>query len=400
MARRPWTGAVALSLGLAVVVGCVPTSQLAPTPVTTPSSGPSARPSAPAQPSRSPSPSPRETPAATPALERLEGAWLLRIDDSVNGAKALGRQLLLDITPGCVAGACSATLEVFDPDGGARIGDGDARFATGKGYAIDATSSPLGTCPVSGSARRPFELELAFVKTPLEGTASTRQALTGTLTIRGAASRTGCLPDGVYPVSGLTTVVAMIRPTPRPDPAFALVALPKLTVKIRFVTSIRYYGIGGRNPGEIAQSIRDNGPPGDHPAFSGHQDIMATTTPDYTKLGVAQTFSGGTCKVTAVTGKATYKVTLPRLTSPSKLPKVLLAWWKVWVEHTRWHEEQHILISQRWIGTLKKRVVGQACSKATSIIAKWTRDMYAAQLAFDRKDSGWQPPAYTGPWNW
>jgi predicted secreted Zn-dependent protease len=178
------------------------------------------------------------------------------------------------------------------------------------------------------------------------------------------------------------------------------VVLPKLAVKIRYADSIRYYGIRGRNPDQIADSIRANGPPGDHPAFPGHQDIMATTTPDYSPLRFRQRIADGSCRVTAVTGKAAYRVQLPRMIAPSRLPAGLLTWWTAMLEHTRWHEEQHILISQRWISTLKKRIVGKPCSQANRIIARWTRDLSAAQLAFDRTDANWRAPVYRGPWTW
>jgi predicted secreted Zn-dependent protease len=171
-------------------------------------------------------------------------------------------------------------------------------------------------------------------------------------------------------------------------------------VAIRYADSIRYYGIRGRNPEQIVDSIRAHGPPGDHPAFPGHQDIMASTTPDYTGLVFLQRIADAACRVSAVTGKATYRVLLPRMIGPSKLPAALLTWWKAMLEHTRWHEEQHILISQRWISTLKKRIVGKPCGDANRIIARWTRDLGAAQLAFDRKDTTWAAPAYRGPWTW
>jgi len=254
----------------------------------------------------------------------------------------------------------------------------------------------LTTCMPS-SAAAPTPVPVPSPSTTPTARGSSSPALTSTPP---PTSDPRATTPAIPPPSATVRPSPTVRPTPRPDPASALVALPKLSVKIRYADSIRYYSIRGRNPDQIVESIRANGPPGDHPAFPGHQDIMATTTPDYAGLVFLQRIGDDACRISAVTGKATYRVQLPRMIGPSKLPAALLTWWKAMLEHTRWHEEQHILISQRWISTLKKRIVGKPCGDANRIIARWTNDLSAAQLAFDRKDTSWAAPVYRGPWTW
>jgi predicted secreted Zn-dependent protease len=185
------------------------------------------------------------------------------------------------------------------------------------------------------------------------------------------------------------------RPTATPDP---FVALPKLSVTI-WHASIRYFAISGKNPNQLEASDQRNIPrsaEGDKVA-----NPFAYTEPNFDALQPSYVFDSyaGSCTMIGLTGKATYQVTMPRWTSPSRVLPQMLTWWKGVLGHVRWHEEQHVRIFEKWIPTLAKRLVGHACSSGQSIINRWTSDVTAAQSDFDYKERTWSLKfPYTGLW--
>ena len=193
-------------------------------------------------------------------------------------------------------------------------------------------------------------------------------------------------------------------PVPEFDPVAAakLVELPKLTVDIDGVDSVEYYPIQGTNPDELDQSMRDDGPAGDHPAFEGYQDIAAEVIPNFDSL--EPTFSvdrvTGSCRVTGLTGTATYRAVMPQWVAPDRVPAGLLAWWEEVLEHIRWHEEQHVRLNEASIERLRSGLDGQPCPRVDAITTRWANDLNEAHLDFDRDDDAWLPPLYPGPWEW
>jgi predicted secreted Zn-dependent protease len=190
------------------------------------------------------------------------------------------------------------------------------------------------------------------------------------------------------------------RAAPKATPAPArLIQLPKLSIKVWRAT-VRYYGISGKDPNKLIASAERN-IPGDGEG-DRHADAMAYVEANMDELEptyVANAY--GSCVMTGVTGKVTYRVTAPRWTKPSRVHPALLRWWKDVLEHIRWHEEQHVRIFERWIDKLDVRLSGQPCSKGQSIINRWTGDVVNAQKAFDAKERDWgKAYPYKGPWDW
>jgi predicted secreted Zn-dependent protease len=218
------------------------------------------------------------------------------------------------------------------------------------------------------------------------------------------SSEAGATP-GTSPAAGSPSDPspgATTRTAPGTSPPTGFVALPELTVEIRGVDSIDYYAITGRNPGELNDSMKDDGPAGDHPAFEGYQDIAAQVEPDFTSL--VPTFSvdrvTGSCRVTGLAGGATYRAMMPQWTAPARVPAALLAWWEEVLEHIRWHEEQHVRINDASIERLRAGLDGQPCPRVDAITTRWADDLNEAHLDFDREDDAWLPPLYLGPWDW
>ncbi len=79
------------------------------------------------------------------------------------------------------------------------------------------------------------------------------------------------------------------------------------------------------------------------------------------------------------------------------MPAALLEWWKVVLEHTRWHEEQHVRIFAEHYARLPSMVAGRPCESWSTIVDAWMAEMLAAQEAFHAVDASWRPPVYRGP---
>ena len=191
------------------------------------------------------------------------------------------------------------------------------------------------------------------------------------------------------------TATPATTPSPLRDP---FVNLPRLSVSI-WRASVRYFGIGGKNPSQLESSDQKNIPrsaDGDkvQNAFAYVEVTANTLQPTY----VANPASG-TCTMLGSTGKMTYRVTIPRWTSPSRVLPQLLTWWKAVLEHVRWHEEQHVRIFEKWVPILGKRLAGHACTSAGSIEKRWSLDLATAQAAFDATEATWYLKyPYAGPW--
>jgi predicted secreted Zn-dependent protease len=221
--------------------------------------------------------------------------------------------------------------------------------------------------------------------------ASADQAVSGSL---GIATQVAEVSQGADdPLGSLPPL-----PTPTPQLADSFVALPRLSVSI-WRASVRYFSIDGMNPGELEASDQANIPnaaDGDRvPNAFAYTEVTADTLePKY-----LADLNSGSCRMLGATGTMTYRVTIPQWASPSRVLPQLLAWWKPVLEHTRWHEEQHVRIFEKWIPALGKRLAGHDCSSAPAIENRWSADMTAAQNAFDATERTWYLNyPYTGPW--
>jgi predicted secreted Zn-dependent protease len=174
--------------------------------------------------------------------------------------------------------------------------------------------------------------------------------------------------------------------------------LPKLSIKV-WNASVRYFSVTGTTPDELNESGSRNitkDRKGER-----HPDAFAYVESQFETLEPITTTVGTNCTITGLSGKVTYRVTAPRWTKPARVHPALLAWWKQVLEHTRWHEEQHVRITQGSLDTLRGRLIGQRCVLAPLIMTRWAMDLTAAQRAFDESEyAWWEAYPYEGPLDW
>ena len=191
-------------------------------------------------------------------------------------------------------------------------------------------------------------------------------------------------------------------PTARPTTAVpdGLVALPLLTANVRDAAEV-YHAISGRNPSQIEASASSTAPSVCHETSSTAWACAGPRVWDI-QPSYIQNPSTGACTLLGfgLFRSPQYTAYLPQWSTPRRVPPELLAWWRTVLEHIRWHEEQHILIFESYVAKLKTLGAGQSCTSGQALIDTWSRQIQAAQDAFDVKDRSWKLPSYTGPWNW
>jgi predicted secreted Zn-dependent protease len=346
-----------------------------------------------------------------PEAFRLEGGWLVRFRD---GGKVIYERLLV-ITPTCAAGPCDAIVSVSEPRFGLVTGTGTFKYVAGV-YRFEGEEIDHRDC--EDAAGQTIEDGLSVTRTAslrtetrtAAGTAGVAVQLVGTVAVEMVATADGAdceESEAEYTATGRPTVYVSRR-TPEPgatpgpgataEPRTGLVELPRISVEIEEVEEIDYYPISGTSPLELAESMAQSGPAGDHPAFAGEQDVIAQVEIDFDRLQArTSTTASGTCTMTGLTGEATYRARMPRWARPPRVQAELLAWWRQVLEHIRWHEEQHILIAEDWIPKLAARVTNKRCSSFDEIAEDWSEELQEQQLAFDRRDASYRYPVYTGP---
>jgi predicted secreted Zn-dependent protease len=98
--------------------------------------------------------------------------------------------------------------------------------------------------------------------------------------------------------------------------------------------------------------------------------------------------------VSSATLTATYTITLPKWSGPSRVPAALVTWWKDVFGHFVWHEGQHLAIAQSYEPKFRNAILAGPCDQAaqTKIVAQVESKLEAAQAAFDASDSYTYPP--------
>ena len=107
--------------------------------------------------------------------------------------------------------------------------------------------------------------------------------------------------------------------------------------------------------------------------------------------------TGGTCRVIGVRASLSIEAVLPRWAGPQRVYPELAAWWRLAAKKIGTHEAQHIRIANQHLAKLRREIVGKPCSALQAYATKWSRQLTAAQDAFDRKDAERPWPAYAGP---
>jgi hypothetical protein len=186
----------------------------------------------------------------------------------------------------------------------------------------------------------------------------------------------------------LAAVRGRLSPVPLPD----LVPLPDFTVGIKGVRSV-YYGVKGDRASVLmdrwaATSSKEK--------YCGRVEYSWYSGSGQTASCIKSSWSvrwsyradywTGACTVTGVKVRWAMSMPIARWTGPSLVPRLLVPWWKATQRYVRDHEAQHVAIYRKWSALLPDRVVGRSCADARAIVRKWSRQMSAAQEAFDRKD--------------
>ncbi|MEO8273976.1 MAG: DUF922 domain-containing protein, partial [Chloroflexota bacterium] len=100
------------------------------------------------------------------------------------------------------------------------------------------------------------------------------------------------------------------------------------------------------------------------------------------------------------TSSTRYQATVPRWTSPAKVPAELVAWWQKVLLHIQEHESEHTRIFAKYVRALPALVVGQPCGQWDAKVTAWSASLDRAQANFDAAEATWVYPKYTGPKSW
>jgi predicted secreted Zn-dependent protease len=189
--------------------------------------------------------------------------------------------------------------------------------------------------------------------------------------------------------------VAATDPPPAAAAQAGLVPLPILTVDV-WNADVRYFGISGSSPEELAASIAANIPPDPSGTLTDALAYVGPTDWDF-RPALRPTGRSGECTIAGAEADMDYEATIPQWTSPDHVRPELVEWWRAVLEYLRWHEEQHVRIFEAHLAELPGRLKGQPCDDLQTIMNEWTAEMIAAQDAFDAEQQAWVPPAYAGP---
>lgn len=221
------------------------------------------------------------------------------------------------------------------------------------------------------------------------------------LTIAGCATRNDWLtaapghPD-LLDGSGPSTVLGArceasasgLAGTPACAP-IRLVARPKVTPSVNGAQRTRTYPIVGASPDELFTQMQINGSAG----CPTHALACVTIQPRIQPLVT----TSGTCRVVGIRASLAIEAVVPRWAGPKRVPAELAAWWRLVAKRIGTHEAQHIRIANKHLAKLRREIIGKPCSSLQAYATKWSRQLTAAQDAFDRKDAERPWPTYDGP---
>jgi predicted secreted Zn-dependent protease len=168
-----------------------------------------------------------------------------------------------------------------------------------------------------------------------------------------------------------------------------LVARPKVVPKVKGAQRTRTYPIVGLSPDELFTQMQLNG----SARCPTHALACTLVQPRIQPLVT----TGGTCRVIGIRASLSIEAVVPRWTGPKQVPAELAAWWRKAATRIGNHEATHIRIANQHLAKLKREIVGRSCSSLQTYVNKWSRQLTAAQDAFDRKDATRPWPPYDGP---
>lgn len=410
--RHAATSRVGLALSLVIAVGC----QGAPAP---PASPPPS--TALATPSPTAAATPRTTPTASTSpvakIGSIGGIWRVRKVLSLEDRSALIPGAVFDeeafvVTPDCDNEPCPSVEVRMTPLGRSQPVSIAILEREGNRYISAARAENEGPCldedgdPVRGGAKVTSIMRLWLSTTRAAGSAVETTELTGSLELDLAptpvGSAAGCVGQtAAYELTGRREAVA-VRDDPLPDvdappnTAGGLANLPSISVKVDGA-EIVYFEIVGDTVAELAASLANGGVQScgainyewnrgdDRPA------ACAVTAFPNIEDAIDQRITAGGCTISKSTIRAKLAIHMPRWVAPKRVPKRLLAWWRNVVEFIRDHEAGHVVISRDHVERLNRRLVGEDCDDADSIIGTWAKALSSAHEEFDRVE-------YSRPW--
>ena len=179
-------------------------------------------------------------------------------------------------------------------------------------------------------------------------------------------------------------------PPREPEDAVELVDLPDVKPRVRGASRTRYYPVTGRSPDELFTQMQVNG------ARSCPSHALACVNIQPSIRPLVSSGAGG-CRVIDVRASLSMEANLPRWAGPDEVYPELVDWWRKAARRIGTHESEHIRIANRHLARLRREIVGKPCAALNAYVARWSRDLTAAQDAFDKKDMERPWPAYDGP---
>ena len=415
---RAATSAISSVLVALLVTACLPTPDSVPNATTPPSApgstGPSISASAPP-----PSDAPSASPSVAAELLPISGTWRVRKSLSIEDRSGLIDDPAFDEETYVVDAKCSEepcdTLQVTTTPLGltapATVMDLTRNGAT---YGSKAQAGEGSTCVsafgdrVDGGASTTSILRLWVATDRPAGSSVASTALHGTIDLdvqpTPIGEAAGCEPQTAsFELAGRREEVAVrdpnggpAGPNTRPPTGAVMVALPQLSAKVPNA-EVKYFGISGDTSIELAGSIARGGVKAcgaiDYEWFRGDARPSACTLTRIsdTRQSITTRSSGASCRISDANIRASYTIYLPRWTSPSRVPKRLLDWWRKIVDFIADHEAGHVRIGREQIRKLNARLVGKPCDDVSSIVRTWVTQHAAAQEAYDMSE-------YSRPW--
>ena len=415
---RAATSAISSVLVALLVTACLPSATPVPdatTPAPAPgSTAPSISASAPPS-----SDGPNASPSTAAELLPISGTWRVRKSLRAEDRSGLIEDPAFDeetyvVDAKCSEEPCDALQVTTTPLGltapatvidlardGATYG---SKAQTGEGSACVSAFGDR----VDGGASTSSVLRLWVTTERPAGSSVASTALHGTIDLdvqpTPIGEAAGCEPQTAsFELAGRREEVAVrdpnggpAGPNARPPAGAVMVALPRLTSKVRNA-EVKYFGISGDTSIELAGSIARGGVKAcgaiDYEWFRGDARPSACTLTRVsdTRQSITTRNSGASCRITDANIRATYTIYLPSWTSPSRVPKRLLDWWRKIVDFIADHEAGHVRIGRDHIRKLNARLVGKPCDDVSSIVRTWVGQHAAAQEAYDMSE-------YSRPW--
>ncbi len=176
-----------------------------------------------------------------------------------------------------------------------------------------------------------------------------------------------------------------VRPPARSAPP-ALVALPKrMTFKFPGATQVRYFSVSGRSMAVLTARTKKAAKRfcGKGTLYRPWACVHPSTDFDWDYKIDRGT---GACTITRWSTRLRTTVYFPRWTKPSRVPPVVLDWWRTAMRGLAKHESVHVRIFKNYATRLSGQLVGKPCGSAQRIVDRWAKQMEGAQNTFDRRE--------------